>query len=223
MFTGLIETTGTLKEVRRAEKSMLLEILPAMIDFEVAIGASVCINGVCLTLESVVGKSLFFTAVQETLYRTAFKNARCGDMVNLERALKASGRFDGHIVLGHVDGVGLIVSDRIEGNSVVRSIVVPQALGSLLAEKGSVALDGISLTIAKVENDTIEISFIPHTLKSTTMHKKKAGDAMNIECDVLARYVARMISYPLEHPRSADSPAILSQGSLLDTLERSGF
>jgi len=223
MFTGIIETTGVLKDVRRAEKSVTLGIMPEMITFDVSIGASVSINGVCLTLESVIDNRLFFTAVHETLNRTTFKNARIGDVVNLERALRASDRFDGHMVLGHVDGVGSIAGDRDEGNSIVRSIMVSKEIMALMAEKGSVALDGISLTIAQVHDDIIEISLIPHTLKKTTMGKKTVGDAVNVECDVLARYVARRLDFYLGSAGKKSLSAAAPQGSLLDRMERSGF
>lgn len=223
MFTGLIETLGVLKDIRRAEKSLMLEIAPKMSGFDVSIGASVSINGVCLTLESVAGNRLFFTAVYETLNRTTLKNARIGDSVNLERALKASGRFDGHIVLGHVDGIGSITKDQREGDSVVKSIMVPEDLATLLAEKGCVALDGISLTIAQVQDEIIEISFIPHTLKKTTMGQKTVGDKVNVECDVLARYVARRLNYHLKNDGETGFPIPGPHNSLLDRLERSGF
>ena len=223
MFTGIIETTGVLKDVRRAGKSVTLGIMPEMITFDVSIGASVSVNGVCLTLESVIDNRLFFTAVHETLNRTTFKNARIGDVVNLERALRASDRFDGHMVLGHVDGVGSIAGDRDEGNSIVRSIMVSKEVMALMAEKGSVALDGISLTIAQVHDDIIEISLIPHTLKKTTMGKKTVGDAVNVECDVLARYVARRLDFYLGSAGKKSLSAAAPQGSLLDRMERSGF
>jgi riboflavin synthase len=222
MFTGIIETTGILKDVRRAGNSTIFGIKPGTDDFVVSIGASVSINGACLTLESVSNDRLFFTAVHETLNRTTFQNARIGDVVNLERALRASDRFDGHMVLGHVDGVGSITGDRNDGNSIVRSVTVPEDLRALLAEKGSVALDGISLTIARVHDGVIEVSFIPHTLKKTTMGQKAVGDEVNVECDVLARYVARRLDCHLESIGTG-LPGTGLRGSLLDKLERSGF
>jgi riboflavin synthase alpha subunit len=223
MFTGLIETTGILRDIRRVEKSILLGIAPEMTPFEVAIGASVAVNGACLTLESVCGNRLLFTAVAETVDRTILHDARIGDVVNLERALRATDRLDGHMVLGHVDGVGVIVGDRTDGVGVVRSVEIPENLMTLTAEKGSIALDGISLTIARIDGNVIEISFIPHTLKKTTMGRKIAGEKVNIECDVLARYVARMMNRPPHSGPTPGSLAKLSSGSLLDALERSGF
>ncbi|MGB7566977.1 MAG: riboflavin synthase [Chitinivibrionales bacterium] len=223
MFTGLIETTGVIQEIRRLDKSMALGVLPGMPDFDVSIGASVSINGVCLTLESVAGKRLFFTAVHETLDRTTFKNARVGDVVNLERALRASDRLDGHMVLGHVDCLGSIDSDRKEGAGIMRSITVSKEVMALMAEKGSVAVDGISLTIANIHNNLIVISLIPRTLETTTMGRKTTGDAVNIECDIVARYVARMLRFPLETTEETGLSGTLRHESLIDKLERSGF
>jgi riboflavin synthase len=188
------------------------------------VGASVAINGVCLTVTAVAGDRVVFTAVRETLVRTTLKGARSGDQVNLERALCASGRLDGHFVLGHVDGVGTIEADTAVGESIVRRIRAPWELRKLLARKGSVAVDGVSLTIADCRNDSIDISLIPQTLKETTLGIKNPGDEVNLECDVLARYLQRIIA-PDTLP--ADAPLDSGSGeggaSLMDKLERAGF
>jgi riboflavin synthase len=214
MFTGLIETTGILREIHRNEKSIRMGIAPECKSFDVAIGASVAINGVCLTVESVAGSVIFFTAIYETLQRTSFTRILQGDSVNLERALLVNGRLDGHIVLGHVDAVGSIAGDTVVGNSIVRSIRMPENIRMFIAEKGSVAIDGISLTVAHCGDDVFDVALIPQTRRSTTMEKKRIGDEINIECDILARYLWRMQHYP-ENSRNT--------GALLDTLERSGF
>mgnify|MGYP001559859760 CR=1 FL=1 len=222
MFTGLIETTGVIEDLRRSEKSLLLGISPQLQGFDVPIGASVAVNGACLTVESISGTLLMVTAVNETLRRTTLAKARRGDNVNLERALPVSGRLDGHFVLGHVDGVGVIVSEGRQENGMVRSIRVPAGTQKYMAEKGSVAIDGISLTIARSLDGEIEISFIPHTLQKTTMALKRPGDEVNIEVDVLARYLARLVDS--NGPPAQDSPyADPRTGSILDKLERSGF
>ena len=221
MFTGLIETTGTIKDLHWSERSLNIGVKADSDDFKVRVGASVSINGVCLTLESGSGTTMFFTAVHETLRRTTLMKARPGDTVNLERALLATGRLDGHFVLGHVDGVGAIISDKRMGDSIIRSIRTPMEIRKLLASKGSVAVDGISLTIAECNDETITISLIPRTLKATTMGLKKAGDEVNIECDVLARYIERLLDKdPAVGERGNDDGAA---GSLMDKLERSGF
>jgi riboflavin synthase len=223
MFTGLIETTGTIKNLQRSEKSLKIGVKANSDDFEVQRGASVSINGVCLTLESRSGKTMFFIAVHETLGRTTFMKARPGDTVNLERALIATGRLDGHFVLGHVDGVGVIASDTPVGDSIVRRIRMPMELQKFLAPKGSVAIDGISLTIAECDDETIAISLIPRTLEATTMRLKKPGDEVNVECDVLARYIERLLTKGPGSVERMHEEGISVEGSLIDKLERSGF
>lgn len=193
MFTGIIERLGTIVTVGRGSHSAYLAVEPDSGEFDVAVGASVAIDGVCLTLERMDGRVCRFTAVQETLRRTTFAQAHTGRRVNLERALVAGGRLDGHIVQGHVDGVGTIAYDRPEGDSIVRGIRIPNVLARYMAVKGSVALDGISLTIATAHEDIIEIAFIPHTLSHTTMAGRRPGEAVNVECDVLARYMERLM------------------------------
>jgi riboflavin synthase len=193
VFTGLIETQGTVRAITSRQGGALLAVSPGLDDFEVPVGASVAINGACLTLERREKHVCVFTAVQETLRRTTIGGLRVGDQVNMERALRLSDRLDGHVVLGHVDGVGTIVSDRHEGESLVRTIEVPQALRMYMAEKGSVAIDGISLTIASGSDGRIALALIPHTIANTTMAIKRVGDKVNVECDVLARYLVHLL------------------------------
>jgi riboflavin synthase len=223
MFTGLIETTGMISELRRLDQSLKIGIKARSENFDVSVGASVSINGVCLTVESIVGKTMFFTAVHETLQRTTIVKARPGDAVNLERALLASGRLDGHFVLGHVDTIGTIIADRRVGESIVRSISAPSGFGKFIAQKGSVAIDGISLTIAECQEATFTLSLIPRTLETTTMGLKKAGDEVNIECDVLVRYIERLIGSATYSGERAHCDEGLFKGSLLDKLEGAGF
>ena len=223
MFTGLIETIGTISDLRRSDQSLKIGIKAKRDDFDVRLGASVSINGVCLTVESIVGKSMFFTAVQETLQRTTFVKARPGDTVNLERAMLACGRLDGHFVLGHVDTIGAIIADKRVGESIVRSIRAPGSMGKFIAQKGSVAIDGISLTIAECRGETFDISLIPRTLETTTMGLKKAGDEVNIECDVLARYIEQLFGRALSGGELAHCNNSLAGVSLMDKLEEAGF
>jgi riboflavin synthase len=223
MFTGLIETTGYIQDLHRSEQSLKIGVMAQGDDFAVAIGASVAINGVCLTLETCSGKRMFFTAVHETERLTTFLKARAGDKVNLERAVSAAGRLDGHFVLGHVDAVGSIVADHHRGNSIMRTIRIPRDLRKYVARKGSVAVDGISLTIADCSDDGFDISLIPRTLETTTMGTKKPGDEVNIECDVLARYIERMLGQDAVGARQGRRADGLGGSSLIDTLERAGF
>lgn len=217
MFTGIIETTGTVREIRTSGQSIVLGIAPGSTPFEVTAGASVCVDGACLTLESQRGAVLFFTAVAETLSRTTLGTKHPGDTVNLERALPLSARLDGHFVLGHVDAVGDIVADRAIGNSVVRTLRVPKSVIPFCAEKGSVAVDGVSLTIARAAANEIDVSLVPFTLERTTLARKRPGDRVNIECDVLARYIGRLLETGAVDKKNAGG------ASLADSLERSGF
>ncbi|NLD98918.1 MAG: riboflavin synthase [Fibrobacter sp.] len=217
MFTGLIECLGTIRSVERHGTSIVLAIRPDLEDFAVTIGGSVAIDGVCLSVEKTDGVTLSFSAVRETLFRTTLNNAAPGKRVNLERAMQLGGRLDGHIVQGHVDNIGQIINDRDVGGSILRTIRVPAELNKFMAEKGSVAIDGISLTIADVVENDITISFIPATIKNTTMSWKKRGDTVNIECDVLSRYLYRL--FMADSNQSENSSGI----SLLTKLERLGY
>lgn len=216
MFTGIIETLGTVAGFRREGTSIVLFIEPDRKDFPVAIGGSVAIDGICLTMESRSGTRMRFSAVAETLNHTTLDNVRSGRRVNLERAAVVGGRLDGHFVYGHVDGIGSILRDREMNGSLMRTVSVPEELSRFLAHKGSVAIDGISLTIAQCDGTSITISFIPHTLGATTMAHKRPGDRVNIECDIVARYLHRL----LQTGDAAEPRA----GSFMQTLmERSGF
>ena len=160
---------------------------------DASVGDSVAVNGVCLTVVSTDGDRLSFQAVGETLDRTNLGALQPGDSVNLERPVAASGRFDGHIVQGHVDGVGTVESVVADGDGRRMTISVPAPLRRYIAEKGSVAVDGVSLTVAGVTETGFEVALIPHTLAVTTLGARKPGDRVNIEVDVIAKYVERML------------------------------
>lgn len=218
MFTGLIETIGEISAVRRGDRSVIIALDPRRDDFAVRIGDSVAVNGVCLTAVATSTKCIEFTAVSETLARSSLEGLKRGDRVNLERAMLAGGRLDGHIVQGHVDGLGRIIGDEPAGDGVYRVIEVPSALIPFMAEKGSVCIDGISLTIARSEGARIAVALIPHTMNSSTMSIRHAGDSVNIECDVLARYIFHI----LKSGRPSDSPPPVS-ADLLTLMETNGF
>lgn len=219
MFTGLIETIGTVAAIERRGRTRLIGIRPDAVGFDVSHGASVAVDGACLTLECAREKSLFFTAVEETLDRTTLASARPGTRVNLERALVAGGRFDGHLVLGHVDGVGEIVSRGEERGGERRTIRVPRGCEVFMAEKGSVAIDGVSLTVAGAFGDEITVALVPRTIEATTLARKRAGDTVNVEADVIARYLYKMVYTGTNGPGGAPGAG----GGLLDLMERSGF
>jgi riboflavin synthase len=214
MFTGLIETLGTITSIKPSGSVHLIGIRPDATEFTVPTGGSVSISGACLTLEKAIRQEFFFTAVHETMERTTLGRAKVGDRVNMERSLSIGGRLDGHWVLGHVDGVGSIRSRRDSVESCVLTVMVPEIVMCLMAEKGSVAIDGISLTIAKAGSRRIEMALIPATLRTTTLGLKKAGDRVNVEADVLARYV-----YTVTMKSALPSPS----ETLLSKMERFGF
>jgi riboflavin synthase len=218
MFTGLIETLGTIVSIDRKGTSVVLGIEPDCRPFEVNDGSSVSIDGVCLTVERKRGTILTFSAVRETLSRTSLNSCVMGRRVNLERALRLSDRLDGHLVLGHVDGLGSFLSDEDVQGSVLRTIAVPVELQPFMAEKGSVAIDGVSLTIAKSTADAMTVSIIPATLQRTTMQLKKTGDFVNLECDVVARYLYRFTKF-----NTANGSSSVESNSLINKLERFGF
>lgn len=218
MFTGLIETLGTVKSINKKGTSILIGIRPDIDLHEVRTGDSVAIDGICLTVEYKQESVLVFSAVRETLNRTTLNTCSIGRRVNLERALRLSDRLDGHFVLGHVDGLGSILSDEDVNGSVLRKITVPKNLQAFMAEKGSVAIDGVSLTIAESTDDSITLSIIPSTLERTNILEKKPGDKVNIECDVIARYLFRFTKFSLTENSSGTEP-----DSLINKLERFGF
>ncbi len=192
MFTGIIEQVGEVSNVEQTGQGRLVtvrgEILAGL-----GIGASVAVDGVCLTAAGVEGSQVTVDVVPETLERTTLGALAVGDLVNLERPMPASGRFDGHIVQGHVDGVGTVESVVDEGGGVIMTVVPPSGLLGQIVEKGSIAVDGVSLTVAGMNERAFRVALIPHTLKVTTLGLRKAGDAVNLESDVIAKYVERMM------------------------------
>jgi riboflavin synthase len=218
MFTGLIETTGAVISVEKKDAASLIGIKPVSAGFTALVGASVAVDGACLTVESVRGQSLCFTAVKETLERTTIGRLKPGGMVNLERSLMASGRLDGHLVLGHVDAQGTISAVRTDKGDRRCAVKVPESLMRFMAERGSVAIDGISLTIAEIYGAEITVVLVPTTCAVTTIGRKKPGDAVNIECDVIARYVGRVLSAD-----RGDTPGDGRETTLLHRMEGAGF
>jgi riboflavin synthase len=193
MFTGLVEETGATVECVREARSARLTVSTPTIHVGARIGDSVAINGCCLTVIGADRDRLTFDAIPETLDRTNLGNLKPGDLVNLERPLSASGRLDGHFVQGHIDGVGEIVSLTPDGNAVVIEIEAPEPLRRYFVEKGSVAVDGVSLTVAAVRAETFTIWTIPHTRRVTTLGARLVGDRVNLECDLLGKYIERLL------------------------------
>ena len=193
MFTGIIEELGTVKSVRKGAASAVIEIAaPGVVD-GLATGESVCVNGVCLTAVSISGGSFCADVMAETLRATNLGGLSSGDKVNLERALRLSDRLGGHIVTGHVDGVGGIKSAVKEGIATVFTISAPPAIMRYIIDKGSIAVDGISLTVVDFGADSFRVSIIPHTANVTTLGFKGPGDGVNLEPDMLAKYIERLM------------------------------
>jgi len=191
MFTGIITAVGKVQAISR-ENGAKLTLATPFATADVAIGASVACNGVCLTVTEKGEKLLSFDATEETLNRTTLGNWRAGTPVNLERSLKAGDDLGGHMVMGHVDAISEITAiEPIEGGWTL-TLALPGAIAHLVAEKGSVALDGVSLTVNNVGEDSFSVAIIPHTGAVTTFQNLKAGDKVNLEADVFARYSARL-------------------------------
>ncbi len=214
MFTGLIEDLGTLQEIRTGTDQAQLTVATGLPMSELTLGESIAVNGVCLTVTSFGGGAFCADVSPETLNCTSLGRLSRGDRVNLERALRLSDRLGGHLVTGHVDGLGRIVEHRKHGNAWLFKFQIDAAVNSFLVAKGSVTIDGISLTVNEVFEDCFSLTIIPHTLTMTTLQDRKIGDEVNIETDLIGKYVARFLQ-----DGAADKP----QGVTMDILAKHGF
>ena len=193
MFTGLIASLGTVERLAEGSTSCRLTVRAPQLLSGVKIGDSIAVNGVCLTVVHLRGDTFTADVMPETVRRTTLHLLQSGDRVNLEKALRPTDGLDGHIVQGHVEGVGTIQQIISEGNARVYRIQAPGELLRYIVEKGSIAVDGISLTVTETDDSGFGVSLIPHTAKMTTLGYKSAGDAVNLETDILARYVEKML------------------------------
>ena len=194
MFTGLIEEVGTVTSTRERERTKQLQIVAPRIAKKIRTGESVALNGCCLTLSAHRADQLTFDLLEETLDRTNLKMLRRGSSVNLERALRADGRFGGHFVQGHVDCTSRVISFEQIGGDHRLAVELPAEFARYVACKGSIAIDGVSLTIAEVSPMSFVVWIIPHTKSHTNLSRVDAGDTVNLEFDILAKYVERIIS-----------------------------
>ncbi len=195
MFTGIVEEIGEIVDVKKGSQSAQLTIRGDVVTNNSKIGDSIAVNGVCLTATT-ISKNIFTTDVMaETMRRSSLGSLSKGSKVNLERAMAADGRFGGHIVSGHIDGTGTVKSLKKEDNAVWVTIEVDRKLIKYIIEKGSVAIDGISLTVAVVTDTTFSVSIIPHTAKETILLTKKENDIVNIENDIIGKYVDKLLNF----------------------------
>ena len=193
MFTGIVEEKGKIQKVISGQSSGSIEIRAKKVLEGTRIGDSIAVNGVCLTVTALQPDGFTADVMPETLRRTNLGSLSLGAEVNLERAMAAGGRFGGHIVSGHVDGTGTIRSMKQEGNAVWVSIEASSGILHLIVEKGSICIDGISLTVAYVDNSLFKVSIIPHTGAETTLLAKKAGDIVNLENDIIGKYIEKLM------------------------------
>ncbi|MBB3867301.1 riboflavin synthase [Parageobacillus toebii NBRC 107807] len=213
MFTGIIEEVGTIEQIRQSGEAIVMTIGAKKILEDVHLGDSIAVNGVCLTVTSFTNRSFTVDIMPETVRATSLRTLTKGSKVNLERAMAANGRFGGHFVSGHVDGIGEIVRKWPLANAVYYEIKIPRELRKYMILKGSVAVDGTSLTIFGLTDETFTISLIPHTRAETILGDKQPGDIVNIECDIIGKYVAQFMEEKKE-PKSAIT---------LEFLERHGY
>ncbi len=191
MFTGLVETLGTITSVRSTGNGIRLALKPST-DYEVQLGDSISINGVCLTVTSFNGE-LSFDVSPETMKSTNLGELRVGDRVNLERALRLSDRLGGHIVTGHVDDIGKIINRKTVGEYTFYTFEASAEILKYIVQKGSIAIDGISLTVVEIDDRSFSVAIIPHTLTATIIGGKRVGDKVNLEVDIIGKYVEKLL------------------------------
>lgn len=203
MFTGIIEEVGTVKKMQRGKDSVVLTIGATQVMEGTRMGDSIAVNGICLTVTDLHGDSFSADVMHETMNRSSLAKLTVGQRVNLERAMPANGRFGGHIVSGHVDGTGQIVDIRQDDVAVWYTIAAGAEMMRYIVEKGSIAVDGISLTVARVKQDAFAVSTIPHTVRNTVLRDKSLGDTVNLECDVIGKYVEKLMQKAPENEQKS--------------------
>ncbi len=192
MFTGIIEETGSVVAFASAKDAWSLQVAAKIVTADVALGDSIAVNGCCLTVTKFDAGHFWFDLLEETRRLTSFNDLRPGSPVNLERSLKPDSRMGGHFVTGHIDALGRIEVFEARGKDHYLRVRAPAGFGRYLVYKGSIAIDGISLTVAEVDGDSFAVWLIPHTLTVTNLREKKTGDGVNLEFDLLAKYVEKL-------------------------------
>ena len=219
MFTGIIEEKGRIVSIRRGVRSSVLQIAGQRVFEDLKIGDSVAVNGVCLTVTSMAKGSFTADVMSETLSRSSLGGLKVNSAVNLERAMAADGRFGGHIVSGHIDGTGVISKIERDDNAVWYTIRASEKLMRYIVEKGSIAIDGISLTVAGTSREEFRVSIIPHTMRETVLDTKKVGSIVNLENDVVGKYIERFLSWPVRE----EKPKVPESGITMEFLAKAGF
>jgi riboflavin synthase len=218
MFTGIIEEIGVVANIQRTGESFVLAIEAKKILSDVHLGDSIAVNGVCLTVTSFSGKFFTVDVMPETVKASSLNSVKRGSKVNLERAMAAGGRFGGHFVSGHIDGTGIIKSKKSLENAIYYEIEAEQELLKYIILRGSVAVDGTSLTVFAVTENSFTLSIIPHTLSESILGLKGSGDIVNIECDMIGKYVGHFINN-----LSNDTQPKSNMGITANFLEENGF
>ena len=216
MFTGIVEEMGTIEKMQNvSEQAVQLTIKAEKVIEDVNIGDSISVNGICLTVTNFTKKSFQVDAMPETIKSTSLQMLKPGSQVNLERAMAANGRFGGHFVSGHVDGTGIILEKKQQENAIYYDIQIPEELARFLMHKGSITVDGTSLTLFGVNKNIFTISLIPHTVTETVLGGKGKGDIVNIECDMLAKYVQNMLqAQQTDHSEKINEKFLQTNGFL---------
>lgn len=212
MFTGIIEEVGHVKSLRRGARSFTLEVEASLVMEDTRVGDSIATNGVCLTVTSLTGHGFTADVMPETVQRTALGELVPGSPVNLERALSLQTRLGGHIVSGHIDGTGRISDRRQDDTALWLTVECDSSLLRYIIQKGSITIQGVSLTVARVDDRSFAVSLIPHTQAATTLHQAKVGDRVNLENDIIAKYVEKLLG------RESDR-----DNGLMEKLARNGF
>jgi riboflavin synthase len=217
MFTGIIEEVGILEDIITGNGFGIMKVKCSKVLEDAKIGDSISTNGVCLTVREKDAFSFSADVMGETLAKTNLGSLKIGDKLNLERALRLSDRLGGHIVSGHIDGIGEIVSIKEESDGTWLTISAPQEVLKYVIYKGSISIDGISLTVAYVDNEVFKVSVIPHTLENTILHNKKINSKVNLECDLVGRYIEKLFS-PKDEKEENNKSNIT-----MDFLKNNGF
>jgi riboflavin synthase len=193
MFTGIVEELGTISGVQDLGDSIRLQVSGELVRSDLAQGESISVNGTCLTAAELTSDGFVADVMLETLNRTSLRGITVGDKVNLERAMSGAGRFGGHVVQGHVDGVAEIISREPSANWEVVKVKIPSELAKYVVHKGSITFDGVSLTVNDISGDVVSLSLIPETLRLTTLGQKGVGAKLNVEADILAKHIEKLI------------------------------